>query len=58
MSKTYFDKFKPKPALVQTDTCKVNGAKHNSYGPLQITKCLLNFLKKVQQQFIVCKHLL
>ena len=36
----------------------VNGANGNSLGPLGTTTCTLEFPKNIQQQFIVCKHLL
>ena len=58
MSRTCLDKLQPKPKLVHTNICKVNGAKGNSLGPIGMTTCTLEFLKKFQQQFIVCKHLL
>ena len=37
---------------------KVNGANGTSLGPIKMTICTLKFLRKFQQQFIVCKHLL
>ena len=46
------------PTLAQTNIYKVNGADDNSLGPICMTKCTLEFPKKFQQQFIVCKHLL
>ena len=47
MSKACFDKLKPKPALVQTHTYKVNGTNGNSIGLLRTTTCTLKFTKKI-----------
>ena len=58
MSKACFDKLQPKSKLVQTNTYKVNGAEGNSLGPIGMTTCTIEFPKKFQQQFIICKHLL
>ena len=54
MSKRCFDKLD----LTLTHTHKVKGANGNKGGPLGITSCTLEFPKKFQPQFIVCKHLL
>ena len=43
---------------MQTNIYKVNGANRNSLVPIGMTTCTLEFPKKFQQQFIVCKHLL
>ena len=56
MSKTCFEKLDPKPTLKQTHTLKVNGTDSSSHGPLGTTACTLEFPRKFQQQFIVCKH--
>ena len=58
ISKECFDKLDPKPASIQTHTYTVYGTNDNSLGPPWTTTCTLEFLKKFQQQFIVCKHLL
>ena len=58
MSKACFNKLQPKPTLVQTNIIKVNGADRNSLGLIGMTTCNLEFPKKFQQQFIICKHLL
>ena len=58
MSKACFDKIQPKSRLVQTNMCNMNGAVGNSLGSIGMATCTLEFPKKLQQQFIVCKHLL
>ena len=58
MSKACFNKLKSRPTVVQTNIYKVNGADGNSLGPIGMTACTLEFPKKFQQQFIICKHLL
>ena len=56
--KACFEKLQPKPTLVQTCTYKVNGANGNSFGPIRMTTCTLEFPKKFQQQFIACENFL
>ena len=58
MSKSHFDKLKPQPKLVRTNTYRVNGANGNSLGPIETTTCTLKFPKKFHPQFIVCENLL
>ena len=58
ISKACFDKLDPKPALIQTHMYKVNGANGNSLSPIGTATCTVEFPKKFQQQFIVCKYLL
>ena len=53
-----FQQTTTKPTLVKTNTYIVNDTNGNSLGPVGITTCPLEFLKKLQQQFIVYKHLL
>ena len=58
VSKACFDKLDPKLPLTETHTYKVNGADSNSLSPLGTTTCTLEFPKMLEQQFIVCEHLL
>ena len=58
MSKAFFEKLQPKLTLVQTNTYEVNCANGNSLGHIGMTTYALEFPKKFQQQFIICKHLL
>ena len=58
MSKGCIDKLQPKPTLVQTNICKVNGANRNGLGPIGMTTYTLEFHKKFEQQSIVWEHLL
>ena len=58
MSKSCFNKLDPRPPLITKHSYRVNGTDGNSLGLLVLANCTLEFPKKIQQQFIICEHLL